>query len=419
MTAQELTVWSMALGAIAAPGVARLAQCAFAPSLAKLQAVGYHGSVFLLVLILTGVVTHVAGAMDEDLLRSAQVVAGPLCIGLSDLWIGGWLYAPRRDRLMDGALRMSALLVPFAGAACLLLDTPYQLPAAAAVSLVGSGTTLWLTARAWQLGDALARLMAIGCALTLPAIAGLYAISMSAGDLGLGLHALFAACAALSNAVTGVGLWRRDREEERARRQPETTSVIDPVTQLRSARSLVRRIVRAQRRRNRSGRDGAALAIMLFEIERLRSELGTSGLNEIYIGLASRIQRQVGSVNIVGRYYEGCFVALVETIPSLPSVRTLSLHLSRSLRRPIAITNRYGDRCDVVPDVGIGVVHLSRPAAPVDDILDDVQRMAHAARAMRSRAAIRDPHSGRPVAIEDAHLGVRGRRDTAILRPAA
>lgn len=419
MNAQELTVWGMALGAIAALGLGRLAQFAAAPSLPKLQAVGYHGAVFLLVLILSGVVTHVAAAVSGDVLRTAQVLVGPLCVALSDLWIASWLYAPRRDRLMAGALRTSALLLPVAGAACLLLQPAYQLPAAAAVSLVGGGTTLWLTARAWHLGDALAPLMAVGCALTLPAIGGLYASAMGAGDGGLALPALFASCAAASNAITGIGLWRRDREEERARRQPDITSVIDPVTQLRSARSLVRRLVRAQRRRNRSGRDGAALAVMLFDLERLRADLGTTGLNEIYIGLASRIQRQVGSVNVVGRYYEGCFVALVETIPSAASLRTISLRLARSLRRPLVVNNRWGGRSELVADVGIGVVHLSRPAAAVDDILDDAQRMAVAARALRSRAAIRDPQSGRAVPIEDAHLGGRGRRDTPMLRPAA
>jgi len=418
MSAQELTVWSMALGAIAVFGLARLAQFAAAPSRPKLQAVAYHATVFLLVLILSGVATHTGPAVEGKALRVAQVLAGPLCVGLSDLWIGGWLYAPRRDRLMAGALRSLAVLLPLSGLACLLLDAPYQLPAAAGLSLLGGGMTLWLTARAWHLGDALAPLMAIGCALTLPAIAGLYAITMGGGDLGLGLNAVFASCAALSNAVTGIGLWRRDREEQRARRQPEITSVIDPVTQVRSARSFVRRLVRAQRRRNRSGRDGAVLAVLLFDLERLRTHIGTTGLHEIYIALASRIQRQVGSVNVVGRYYEGCFVALVESIPSVPSLRTLGLRLARSLRQPVTVTIRSGDRTQLIPDIGVGVVHLSRPAAAVDDILDDAQRMATAARSMRWRAAIRDLHSGRAVPIEEAHLGARGRRQQPALRPA-
>jgi hypothetical protein len=49
-------------------------------------------------------------------------------------------------------------------------------------------------------------------------------------------------------------------------------------------------------------------------------------------------------------------------------------------------------------------------------VLADAQRMAEAARSMRSRAAIGDPRSGAPIAIEDAPLG--GRRPSSLLRTA-
>jgi GGDEF domain-containing protein len=417
MSAQALAVWSMALGTIAALGLARLAQFAVAPNAAQLQAVGYHAAVFVLVLVLSGAGAHVAPFVDHAGWQVAQVLAGPLCVGISDLWIAGWLYAPHRDRLMAAALRFGAIALPLGAAACLLLPHDRQLPAAAGLALVGGTLTLWLTARGWRLGDRLAAVMAVGCLFTLPAISGLYAIAMQWRGLSLRWHVLFAVCAALSNAVTGVGLWRRARDEQHARRQPSIISVIDPVTQLRSGRSLVHRIDRAQRRRNRSGRDGAVLAILLFDLEYLRREMGGTGLHEIYIGLASRIQRRVGAVNVVGRYYEGCFIVLVDSIPSLPWLRTLSLRLAASLRRPLIATRRAGDRIELVADVAVGVVHLSRPAEAVDDVLADAQRMAVAARVMRSRTAICDPRSGEPIAMEEALLG--SRRTPRALRPAA
>ena len=418
MSPQELTIWSMSLGTIAAVALARLASFAWRRRAPQLQAVGYHAAVFLLVWILSGVAVHVEPQLDEGLLHIAQVLAGPFCVGVSDLWIGGWLYAPQRDRLIAGSLHLSALVLPAAGAACLLLPWPLQLPAAAAVSLVGGMLTLWLTARASRQGDALAPLMAAGCVFTLPAIAGLYAIAMQWPGVDLRLHVVFASCAALANAITGIGLWRRDLQEERARRQPAMTSQIDPVTRLRSGRSLVQRLLRSQRRRNRSGRDGAVLAVLVFDIERLRTQTGTAGLHEIYIGLASRLQRQVGAVNIVGRYYEGCFVALVDSIPSVDWLRALALRVSTHLRRPLPVTLLSGERAEVAVDLGVGIVHLSRPAAAVEDILDEAQRMAVAARPMRSRAAVRDPRTGQPTAIEEAQLGPRRRRAPVLLRAA-
>ena len=53
------------------------------------------------------------------------------------------------------------------------------------------------------------------------------------------------------------------------------------------------------------------------------------------------------------------------------------------------------------------MVHLTRDHADVEDILHDAQRMAEAARGMRSRAAILDPATGDVVPVEQAKLGGR------------
>lgn len=420
MSAHELTVWSMTLGTIAAMALARMAQFARRPTISHLQGIAYHGAVFLLVLILSGVAGHLAPPIRPRPLQVAQVLAGPLCVGLSDLWIRGWLYAPQRDRLMASALQLAAVLLPLGGLAALTVPGPLQLPVAAGLSVAGGSLTFWLTARAWLLGDRLAPLMSAGCLLTLPAIAGLYAMTLQLPVMELlPLQIACALCAALSNALTGIGLWRRDRHEQRARRESPGTSGFDPVTQVRNGRGLVHQLVRAQRRRRRSGRDGALLAVMVFDLERLRSDAGSAGLNELFIGVASRIQRQVGAVNVVGRYYEGCFVAVIESIPSLAWLRRLSLRLAGNLRRPLPVTLRSGDRSELTLDIGVGVVHLSRPPDAVEDILAEAQRMALAARSMRFRAAVADRRSGQPVAIEQVQLAANRHRRAAVARAAS
>lgn len=420
MSAQELTIWSMALGAIGAVVLGRLADFALRPSVTQLQGVGYHMAVFLLVFILSGVAAHAMPGIHPKLMQALQVLAGPVCVGLSDLWIRGWLYAPQRDRVMSAMLRLMGLGLPLAGAACLLLRTPVQLPAAAGISLLGGTMTLWLTVRASLRGDALAPVMAAGCLLTLPAIGGLYAVAMDvAAAGGLALHAAFALCAALSNGVTGFGLWRRERHEQRARQTPGTPSQFDPVTKLHSGRRLAQALVQAQRRRRRSGQDGAVLAVLVFNVERIRADAGTAAVNQMFICMANRIRRQVGAVNVVGRYYEGCFVALVESIRSTAGLRTLGLRLAESLRWPVEVTTRSGHAMEVTVEAGLGLVHLTRRAAAVEDILAEAERMAQAARAMPSRAAIRDPRSGQPVAVDQADLAARPRRNPGLLRVAS
>jgi hypothetical protein len=88
-------------------------------------------------------------------------------------------------------------------------------------------------------------------------------------------------------------------------------------------------------------------------------------------------------------------------------MRTLGLRVASSVRRPIEIVALNGEPLRIKADIGVGVVHLRKDDADVDDILHDAQRMALAARAMRSRAAILDPTSGKVTPIENANLGVR------------
>ncbi len=413
MNPEEMAVWSMALGAIGAVAAARLADAGMRPNRAQVEGLAYHGTVFLLVLFLSGMAGELWPQLGGLRLHIAQVLAGPLCVGLANLWIRRWLQAVQRDRVMSCVLRASSVMLPLGGLACLALPTSQQMPAAAALSLTGCAMTLWMTVRAWLMGDRLAPVMSAGCALTLPAVAGMHAIAMNF-SLSLGVHALLALCAALSNALTGVVLWRRDRHERRTR-EGLSPSLIDPVTKLPSGMGLVQQLLKAQRRRRRTGRDGAVLAIMVFDSERIASQASAAGLNEAFICMAARIQRHVGVVNPVGRYYDRCFVAVVETIHSPAWLRTLGLRVASSLRRPMIIGGASGYRIEFNADIGVGVVHLTGGRQPIEDILHDAQRMAEAARGMRSRAAILDPATGEVVPVEQANLGPRRHRHMQII----
>jgi GGDEF domain-containing protein len=406
MRALELMIWSMALGAIAAVAAARLADLAARPSLSQLRAVTYHLLVFILVLVLSGVLKHTLRP-DPNRLHTLQVLAGPLCVGLSNFWIRGWFCASQRDRLMSVGLRVSALALPLAGVASLGLPRAQQLPAAAGLCLLGGGVMLWFAVRAWLMGDRLAPVMAIGCLLNVPALVGLYAQAMNASSLGTAGHVLFALCATFGNGFTGFVLWRRDRQEWKARQLDSKVLPFDPVTKMASGQALVHKLVRALRRRQRTRRDGAVIAVQVFDVERVVAQVGNGGANEMFIAIASRIQRQVGVVNPVGRYWDRCFVALVETIHSPGWLRTLGLRVSSSLRHPIEVTGHDGQRIQIRPDIGVGVVHLPPGQTEVEDVLHDAQRMAEAARGTASRAAMLDPATGTVVPVELASLGPR------------
>ena len=411
MSAQTTVVWSMALGAIAAVAAARAGDLLVRPSAAQMRAVGYHLGVFVLVLVESGTLQQLAHPSPARL-HALQVLAGPVCVGLSNFWIHGWLAAARRDRLMAAVLRLSAFALPLLAVATLLaVREEYQLAVASLLATGGSGLTCWLTFRAWIIGDRLALAMALGCLLTLPAIAGLYALAMHMVPWGAGAQAGIAFCAALSNGLTGAVLWRRERHEWRTR-ETGSAPALDPVTKVHSSAALVHRLVAAQKRRLRTRRHGALLAVTVFDTERITGLVGNAGLNEVWVTIAARIQRQVGVVNPVGRYWDRCFVALVETIPTGEWLRTLGLRVASSLRQPVEVTGRDGEPVRLRVELGVGVVHLPPRHPEAEDVLDDAQRLAEAARAMPSRAATADPLTGRTVPVEQAQLTVATRRRT-------
>lgn len=407
MNTLTLVTWSMALGAIVAVAGARLLDWLVRPSTTQLRAVGYHASVFLLVLVESGVLRQAAHPAAERL-HVLQVLAGPVCVGLSNFWIQGWLGAARRDRLMSAVLGTSAVALPLLGAAALALSREHQLPAAAALALGGSALTCWLTFRAWIIGDRLALWMAAGCLFTLPAIGGLYALAMRVGGLGAAAQAGIALCAALCNGLTGAALWQRERHERRTR--DPGASMLDPVTRVHGSTALVQRMVDSQKRRLRTRRDGAVIAVIVFEPERIATLAGSPALDEVWMALAARLQRQVGVVNPVGRYWDRCFVALVETVPSAALLRTLGLRVATSLRQPVEVTGRDGGTLSVRVELGVGVVPLAPGHPEVEDVLDEAQRLAQAARSLPSRAAVADPRTGAAVAVEHAHPRARASR---------
>ncbi|MEJ6021689.1 7TM diverse intracellular signaling domain-containing protein [Ramlibacter sp. PS4R-6] len=413
MQPTELALWSAASGAIALVVLTGLADYLMVRHVAALHGTVYNAAALAFVVLMSGIAGALLPASWAPGVRLAKVLVGPLCVLLGDLFIRQWFGARHRDRLMDGALLASGTLVPvLAVAALFLLRREHQLPAAAGLVIFNTVLVTWMGLRAWLLGDSLALGIAIGSGFMIGSVSGLYAIALGT-PVPMVWQALIAAGSAICVAVTGFALWQRNQHARRVRNAQEVHSEYDPVTKLPAGMPLVRRLLRAQQRRRRTRREGAVLAVLVFEPERVRLVAGVSGLNEVYVHLAQRMQHQVGLVNPVGRYWERCFIAVMETIRSPAAVRTLGLRVASALRKPMQVTGHDGSPLEVRLDIGVGVLLLKREHEHVEDLLHEAQQLAEAARGLASRAATIDPVTGEVVAVEHAQLGPqRGARRT-------
>lgn len=410
MSLPELAIWSAAAGAIALVVMFGFADYAMSRRVAALYGAIYNAGALFFALVMSGIAAALLPASVGAGLRIAQVLAGPLCVLLGNLWIRVWFGARQRDRLMDISLLATGIAIPACGIAALFALPPaQQLPSMAGLVVLDTALVTWMSVRAWLLGDALALGMAVGSAAMVTAVAGLYAIALGV-VLSTGVHALLAGASALCVTVIGMMLWQRNQHARRVRGQQQVHSQYDPITKLPGGVPLVRHLIRAQKRRRMTRRDGAVIAVLVFEPHLIRSVAGGAGLNEVYMHLAHRLQHHVGVVNPVGRYWERCFVVVIETIRSPASLRTLGLRVASALRRPMNVTVAGGSTVQVRVDIGVGVLRLEGEHAEVEDLLHEAQELAEAARAFPSRAATRDPASGHVVPVEHAQLGPRHSR---------
>jgi len=408
MSLVEVAVWSATVGAIGLVALGCLADWATLRTWGAVQGVIYNLVVLAFVLVQSGLAEALLPVLDASALHLTKILLGPLCVSFGNYSVRAWLSARHRDRLMDVCLLGAAALAPtMALLAVLFLPEEQQLPASAVLVLLNTGIVLWISVRAWLLGDALALGIALGCLVMLPAVGGLYAMALSWPGLGVAGEAGIALASVLCTAVIGSMLWQRNQQQRRARGRVRPAAPIDPLTRLPGGLALVRQLLSALRRRRLTGRDGAVIAVILFSPERVVSVAGTSGLQEVYLHMAQRLQRQVGVVNPVGRYWDRCFVALVETIPGPSALRTLGLRVATSLRRPMEVSSENGGNVEIRLDIGVGVVHLGRQSIAAEDLLHEAQLLAEAARLTASRAVMRDPDTGEVVPVELARLAGR------------
>jgi GGDEF domain-containing protein len=402
MSGAEMMLWSASAGALGLVVLLALADTLYSRTRAASQTLAYLALCWAVVLLLSGLPSAL-WPVAHDELATAQLLVGPLCAAMGSYGASKWLSAHQRDHLMKVSL-LAMTVVCLAGMPlCLVLAPEWRLPVSGALAISNLSVVLWLSVRATQLGDRMAWGLALGCLLTLPAQIGLYGLALNTTRPPLLLQAGVALAALLSVVITAAMLWLRNHQTRQM--MHGEVSRRDPITQLYDGVAMIQKLIWAQRRRQRTRRDGALMAVLLFEPERLVPLIGQAGLNDLYIQLARRMQRHTGAVNPAGRYYDRCFMVLLETMHSPRWIRTLGLRVASSLRRPLDLRSLDGRRIRISPDIAVGIVHLSAAGKDVDQLLHEAQSVAQAAREMRSRAALLDPESHAAVPVEQADLG--------------
>lgn len=399
----EMMIWSAVTGAVSIILLLAVADALYSRNRSSVNALIYLTGNWLFVILLSGLPGAVLPQMPAGLLHVLQVLVGPLTASMGCYGASLWLSAHKRDRTVEVGLRFVAATCLAGGPLSLLASLDTQLLLSACLTVLCRCLLVWLCVRGAWLGDRMAWGLAGGFFLTLPLQIGMYWLALGDNPPGIAAQAATGMTGLVGLTMIAFMIWIRSRQEQVFRN--EDHSLRDSITQLYASVVIIQKIILAQRRLMRTRRDGALMAVVLFDPERLAAQVGQTGLNDIYVELAKRMQRYTGMLNPAGRYYDRCFLVLMETIHSPSLIRTVGLRVASSLRRPVAVTSLEGESIRVTADIAVGIVHLSSAGIDVDQLLHEVQSVAEAARTMRSRVALLDPQSRQAISLDRAELG--------------
>lgn len=358
MTGVESLIWSAYTGAFAMLILGSVFVASYHRTVSSTQHVIWLAVCCLTSLSINGVLPGTVLGMRETDLHLLKIVSGPACVALSALWVRSWLGVRHRSRAIDLSLITVAVGCILLGGACLLLPVTLQFTASTGITLLGILALALLCLGAGYLGDQLAWLMASVAIVLLVVLGFKYALALGALQ-GLWVH-VFVACGSIMSMMTAsLLLWNRSHKEFQLTRNDRLSSQHDLMTGLDNGMTIVKKILEAQKRLKLRSAEGTVLAVMVLNLEALSLQVGLPGVQELLFRAAARVRRTSGLINPVGRYFDRCFIVVLETVRTPADAADMAAALKYSLTRPMEIQGLHGEMQSLTLEVSVGSVRLT------------------------------------------------------------
>jgi GGDEF domain-containing protein len=329
--------------------------------------------------------------------------------------VRSWLGFPGRGGELDGWMRsirsinVTLLAATSVGALCAATVFPewsayavwslVPVGVAAAASLMASA---WVSIQISRIGDRIARVLVWAAALQAPGIAAIMLMRAAGwtesgawptdaiGALGM---AFFVVSVAL-HAVAAIGIARVAILEtnlySKRRRALERTANFDALTRLPSGPSLVAALEQGFERASAQKVAPAVLIVNVYNHDTIAQDRGVAAATQVLLATLARVQAAVSPRDLVGRYFDSCFVVMVRAHVDAQYLRNLGLRLANSVARDVALRGRpadQGDNTSVRLDAAVGICWSDR----MPDIKSTLRHAAIAAgdaRRMEPPAAV-------------------------------
>jgi hypothetical protein len=358
----EFAVWSGLAGVLFVLMLAAVVEMLRQRSSGSVRSLVFLLTIGLTSLSLSGWLEWVWLSDKPQLHQIIRIILPPCSAALALLYLGIWLQDALQDDLSHYLVVGTTLVCASTGVGLMVLivsgmqSNDTLLMVSACVTLACAVVAVAVAARAWWLGDQLARWMSVACMILVIMVAGLFAITMRwLTGVQSALLVALSVVAYLTFVLVLAVIRNRQRLILRQQSRGQMRTRVD--TQLPSGTQAIRAIEEAMWR---SERASSACVVATVNITNLIGwSLDQEGHAEAHImaTLAARIRRVVGFRNVVGLVHSHCFVLAVSAVQDPRRGELLVNALQRSLVQPIPVWEE-GGKVQFMPEVGIGVVNV-------------------------------------------------------------
>jgi GGDEF domain-containing protein len=383
MSVNEIAVWSAMLG-----GLLTLCAVATGDAVASRSLASLRNLLFLLTagtscVVMTGLPEVFFPDLPERLTMVLKAGLGPMAGAMGLYYLGNWLGGVREDALVHRLTALGGtvlLLIALALAATATrVDTEHfraLLMLAAAANMAPVLLALLAVRRASQLGDPLARWMAVGIVCLAATTAGLYARGLSVPGLGLGTWlatAMFTVAYFLIASVLGL---LRNRHNRRLARLSRLSQDTEPATGLPTGVALLTEVEHVFWR---TARRGGVCTVVCLHVSNLYEMVEGSGQgteHQILTTMAARVRRAAGFRCVVGLYHPRCFVVVITSDKLTEATLEVVTRLRSTVPLPMAVMDAQQTYQPFTPQMGVGVVTLEPDSATPMEVINQAERRA-------------------------------------------
>jgi GGDEF domain-containing protein len=383
MPVSEVAIWSAMLG-----GLLTLSAVALGDALTSRTLASMRNALFLLIagtscVVMTGLPEAFFPALPQRLMMVLKAGLGPLAGVMGLYYLSNWLGGVREDSMvhrltvMGGAVLLLATLALAAVATRVAPSDFHQLLAlAAAVNMVPVLLAGLTVHRAHQLGDPLARWMAVGIVCLAVTTAGLYARGLNVPGLGLGAWMATAAFTVSYFLIASVLGLVRNQRNRRLARLSRLDQGAEPATGLPTGAALLTEVEHVFWRTARRGGVCTVVCLHVSNLYELADAPGKGTEHQILTTLAARVRRAAGFRCVVGLYHPRCFVVVMASDKLTEATMEVVTRLRATVPMPLTVMDAKQAYLPFAPQVGMGVVTLEPDGVTPMEVINQAERRA-------------------------------------------